>query len=399
MSFPLVQLPKRFAYVEDDQDFLDILRMTLPRKHSRMFFEAPQEALSTLRQEVSYWDWLSQILSQSHRSRAEGKGEAALYVSSYFNDWRRFNLAGVFVIDNGMPGMDGIQLIEKLNSSPARRVLLTGEADADFAVNAFNAGLIDKFIPKSSPNLYQDISRCSEELHLSVCEYFGHLIRPTLTGEQVALLQNASVAKGLLEKVKQLGWTEYVTVGDPFGLLGMPPDAPLQWMQIETPQTMLQLAEAGASYEYPDDVLDQIRSGSALTNWELFLKLDIKGGGDVVKAEPVCSDPHVLVGVSNLSVDVLTLSDHGIDDVLRPAELMRALLRDARLAYQQVANGGFSWQGLGASEETLINVVRHLTEAADLSDNHELALRDLLAMSPRDDPVRVALGLAHASNG
>jgi len=28
-----------------------------------------------------------------------------------------------------------------------------------------------------------------------------------------------------------------------------------------------------------------------------------------------------------------------------------------------------------------------------------LALRDLLAMSPRDDPVRVALGLAHASNG
>lgn len=88
-----------------------------------------------------------------------------------------------------------------------------------------------------------------------------------------------------------------------------------------------------------------------------------------------------------------------LDDVLRPAELMRALLRDARLAYQQVANGGFSWQGLGASEETLINVVRHLTEAADLSDNHELALRDLLAMSPRDDPVRVALGLAHASNG
>ena len=110
MSFPLILLPKRFAYVEDDQDFLELLRMTLSRKHSRMFFEAPQEALATLRQEVNYWDWLTRILSQSHRSRAEGKGEAALYVSSYFNDWRRFNLASVLAIDNGMPGMDGVIL-------------------------------------------------------------------------------------------------------------------------------------------------------------------------------------------------------------------------------------------------------------------------------------------------
>jgi CheY-like chemotaxis protein len=399
MSFPLILLPKRFAYVEDDQDFLELLRMTLSRKHSRMFFEAPQEALATLRQEVNYWDWLTRILSQSHRSRAEGKGEAALYVSSYFNDWRRFNLASVLAIDNGMPGMDGIQLIEKLSSSPARRVLLTGEADADFAVNAFNAGLIDKFIAKSSANLYQDIARCSEEMHLSVCEYFGQLIRPTLTGEQLALLHNASVAKGLLQKIKELGWTEYVTVGEPFGLLGMAPDGPLQWMQIETPETMQQLAEAGESYEYPADVLDQIRSGSALANWELSLKLDITGGGDLAKAESVCSDPPVLVGVSDLSVEVLTLRDHGIDDVLSPSELMRSLLRDARLAYQQVAHSNASWEGLGDAEETFVSVIRHVTEAADLSANHELALRDLMAMSPSDDPVRVAVGLAHSSNG
>ena len=31
MTFQLVQLPKRFAYVEDDLDFLDVLRMTRKR--------------------------------------------------------------------------------------------------------------------------------------------------------------------------------------------------------------------------------------------------------------------------------------------------------------------------------------------------------------------------------
>lgn len=399
MTFQLVQLPKRFAYVEDDLDFLDVLRMTLPRQHSRLFFEAPHEALVALRHEVNYWDWLTQVLSESHRSRTDGKGEAALYVSSYFNDWRRFNLAGVLVIDNGMPGMNGIQLIENLSSSPARRVLLTGAADADFAVNAFNAGLIDKFIPKSSPNLYRDIARCTEEMHQSVCEYFGHLIRPTLSSEQLALLHHRSVAEGLMQKIKRLGWAEYVTVGDPFGILGMSPDGPLQWLQIETPQTMQQLAEAGESYEYPAAVLDQIRNGSALANWELCLKLDVKGDGNAVPAETVCRDPHVLVGVSDLPVDVLTLNDHGIDDIQRPAELMRSLLRDAHLAHQRVALGDVTGQGLGHAEEVLNSVIRNLVEAAKLSDNHELALRDLLAMSSRDDPVRRAFSLANSSNG
>ena len=400
MTFPLVCLPKRFVYVEDDQDFLDVLRMTLPQSNSRVFFDDPRAAQMALTQEAIHWSWLTDVLSRSHLSRTEGKGEAALYAGSYFNDWRRFSLTGVLVVDNGMPVMNGVQLIESLKSCPARRILLTGEADADFGIRAFNAGLIQRFIPKSSPHLYQEIIRCSEDMHQSVCEHFGYLIRPTLSSEQLGLLHDSKVEEGLRRKVEELGWAEYVTVGDPFGLLGMAHGGPLQWLQIETPHSMQQLAEAGESYEYPSMVVQQIRSGQAMANWELCLKLDIKeGGSQVVRAEEICASPAVLVGLFDVPVQVVTGKDHGIDDILGPSEWMGSLMRDVQLAQKQVGRSGMVGPGLLDAEVTLERVIRHMADASALSEGHKSAFEDSLSKISRDDPVHSEVHRLNATRG
>jgi len=49
-----------------------------------------------------------------------------------------------------MPGLNGIQVAEKIKNPLVQKILLTGEADEKIAVDAFNRGVIDKYIKKSS---------------------------------------------------------------------------------------------------------------------------------------------------------------------------------------------------------------------------------------------------------
>ena len=54
----------------------------------------------------------------------------------------------VLVVDYNMPGMDGVALCEQLRAFLGKKILLTGEATHEKAVEAFNKGLISKFIRK-----------------------------------------------------------------------------------------------------------------------------------------------------------------------------------------------------------------------------------------------------------
>jgi CheY-like chemotaxis protein len=64
----------------------------------------------------------------------------------------RYNEISVAVVDYAMPECNGLELCQviKKNNPHVKTLLLTGEADHQTAVQAFNSNLIDKFILKSS---------------------------------------------------------------------------------------------------------------------------------------------------------------------------------------------------------------------------------------------------------
>ena len=64
----------------------------------------------------------------------------------------------IIIIDYRMPDMSGIDLCRQLKHIPAKKILLTGEADTACAVKAFNEGVIDCYIRKDNPNLLNEIN-------------------------------------------------------------------------------------------------------------------------------------------------------------------------------------------------------------------------------------------------
>jgi len=392
--FPFVYLPKRVVYVDDDGRMLDILRMTMPRETAREFHNSGEAAYQALSMEAEYWSGINKILARAHDRRTESLGEAELYVQSYFNDWRRFHLTGVLIVDYTMPGMNGLELIRRLGACPSRRVLLTGEADEKVAVDAFNSGLIQKFIPKNTPNLYKEVRRYSDEMHLEVCQHLGHLVRSTLTEEQVALLHDPAVIKALWAKVDELDWLEYVVVGEPFGLLGMGHHGPLQWLQLETDASLRQLSQTAAELGYSEADARAIGRAEAVPVSELLMQLHLPEHTELVPLDDLCAHPSVWCAQFDLEAEVLAAGDYGLDDVRTPEEQMRALLRDVKHADRAAA------QGLSPGAQAgLGNAISSLLATARLSKIHAQALVSTMQTMPMDRALEATINAALSSAG
>lgn len=73
----------------------------------------------------------------------------------------------VAIIDYDMPRMNGLELCRAISHLPFKKIMLTGEADHKLAVEAFNQGLIDRFILKNTANVIENLDQAMMELQLS----------------------------------------------------------------------------------------------------------------------------------------------------------------------------------------------------------------------------------------
>lgn len=93
-----------------------------------------------------------------------------LYKLAYDKD--RFKEASVVVVDYSMPNISGDQFCQKLANSPIKKIMLTGEADTELAVELFNKGIIDAFLMKGKSNFEDDLVK---SIHLLQKRYFQNL--------------------------------------------------------------------------------------------------------------------------------------------------------------------------------------------------------------------------------
>lgn len=90
----------------------------------------------------------------------------------------RKNEVSIIIIDYRMPLMTGIELCRQLKHVPAKKILLTGDADTACAVSAFNEGIIDCYIRKDNPNIRDEIN---EYLEILSNNYFSDQSKSLLT--------------------------------------------------------------------------------------------------------------------------------------------------------------------------------------------------------------------------
>jgi len=175
-SIPACYFPSTALFIDDSRDFLLNFVLQLDEGLAYRLFDSPFDALDFLHKKHQEIHTLTQRClmeyteSLSLPDSTTNAGLAAIQKEIY--NRRRFAEISVVVVDYAMPGMDGIEFCRRLAGTNIKKILLTGKADEKLAIEAFNEGLIQRFIQKSDINAADLITNSINDLQW---QYFQNM--------------------------------------------------------------------------------------------------------------------------------------------------------------------------------------------------------------------------------
>ena len=294
MSLPMFKSPGAVAFLDDDPDFLEMMALVVPQTMPISLYLRPKDCIAQLREEQTRREadnWRQQEIVDRWRKYC---APLIPQILRYWeNESLRYGLVQVCVIDYSMPAMNGLHALQALGDWPGMRVLLTGQADEQIAVDAFNDGLIQQFIPKQAPDMARRLLASVARLQGAASSRSTHVWRSTLTPRQNALLNYPSVA-GDLKRWVDRHWVEYVVLGAPFGILGRDATGQAGWLQLEPASNLDELAELAEASVSAYGALEDIRHGRQLVDIELRQALGRSHAPEMRESFPIGSDEPLL---------------------------------------------------------------------------------------------------------
>lgn len=279
---PLFQRSGSVLFLDDDIDYLDMLGMVLPAHLQVELYSRPPTFIERMREEPARWEADAALHLQMLERGRQGHPLLPQVLRYWAGNPARYQLAQTCVVDYAMPGTDGLKVLNTLQDWPGSRILLTGQADEQIAIQAFNGGLIDQFIPKQTPDIAERLLTALARRACAPHPRLDTLWRAVLQPAQQSVLQVPSVAHAL-QQFALPRWVEYVVLGEPFGVLGLDAQGQCQWLQLEPTHTLDDLAELAGSAGLGLDVVRAVQARRLLPAVELHQQL---GGRGPIRTAP-----------------------------------------------------------------------------------------------------------------
>lgn len=167
-SLPCIYFPTKVVMVDDNLSFLENIRLTIDDYQNVQIYSNPLLGIKSLSESQSVLSSADLISNLDLDEIDEDNALSINYkkLNEIINSKEEIS---VLVVDYSMPEMNGIEFFNKIKFFPAKKIMLTGEADNQIAVNAFNQGLIDRFIVKSGEKVNETLLQYVNELKI---QYF-----------------------------------------------------------------------------------------------------------------------------------------------------------------------------------------------------------------------------------
>lgn len=125
-------MPTEVVLLDDDITFLESTELHLTSPNITLkAFNKPLEAIDYI---------------ENHDKINVTKDLDKISLQIYSSD--RFKQISTLIVDYDMPGMNGLEVCRQITLPHIQKIMLTGAATTDIAVDAFNEGIIHQFIQK-----------------------------------------------------------------------------------------------------------------------------------------------------------------------------------------------------------------------------------------------------------
>ena len=171
--------PTRIILIDDDQDFLISVSRHLKKFFQVDTFSDPRQALTYILENQKKIDLFNEesFISRENQDVEEFKLDL-MKINVFVKNKEKYNFPTIIISDYEMNDMTGLQLFEKLDKTSMMRFFLTGKADLKLAVEAFNRGLVDKFLIKDTEKIHDEII-----MNIRACQhnFFSKISYPILS--------------------------------------------------------------------------------------------------------------------------------------------------------------------------------------------------------------------------
>ncbi len=264
--------PTKVVFLDDNQGFLDALELEFGDHKNMIMFTCPDKAISAINDGEEF-------ISRRVLSGMDGiDGDTANHVGGFevhnivnmIYDVSRFDSVSVLVVDYEMPNINGVEFCRKLEDKNVFKILLTAEADTNTAIDAFNSGVIDKFILKTSYNLHEKILDAISELKN---KYFNELSAIIIQscGKSLKSLLNNNSYKNIFNSVLSKSQAKEYYLVDKYGsFLFLDKDSVPTWLIVSDQSKIDDQIDLLEGLDFSSEIVEQIKNKSKI----LFLFSD-----------------------------------------------------------------------------------------------------------------------------
>lgn len=167
--------PTKTLFVDDSKEFLEGLSLNFySESQSYKYMTSAKAALDVLNKNNHEFFWYKQYLRNLEEEELEKK-LVEFNISDFYRQMfnkNRFQAITTVVVDYDMPEMDGLAFCRRIENPNIFKIMLTGAADKDVALDAYDQGLIQAFIPKQEEDVY---GLLSQRIHKGTNSYFANI--------------------------------------------------------------------------------------------------------------------------------------------------------------------------------------------------------------------------------
>lgn len=266
---PAFYFPTSVAIVDDSADFLANLSLQLPTNLAFKTMTSPFDALidingrqtahAVVDHAFSVYDQRDELAANRHVISIRLDA-----ITSIVTNPNRFATVSVVVVDYDMAEMDGLEFCRNLRNPSIRKILLTGKADEQIVINAFNDGLIDRFIRKQAQDALPTLIRSIGQLQLNYFEIAERTLSDALALGPQRFLSDPAFRTEFVKIRERLGIVEHYLVYEPEGLLLVNATGKRWRLVVMDSEACEGYAEIAQELGAPDTLVRAIASGQRL---------------------------------------------------------------------------------------------------------------------------------------
>jgi len=261
--------PTTVVFVDDNTDFLANLSLQLAPELAFQLCTSPDKALMLLNALDNLNTPGSRLFTQYHDTEDLPMTHHVIDVNlekvqrELYNDYRSEQVS-VAVVDYDMPRMDGIEFLRKIKNKTIKKILLTGKADEKVAVQAFNEGLISRFILKQENDVASILNQEIIELQQDYFRDSEHMLSNALALGRHEFLRDPLFAKRFQSICQRLGIVEYYLCSEPDGMLLLDAEGKSRFLLVPSDDAIQGQYEIAFDQAAPADLLKALRNNNIL---------------------------------------------------------------------------------------------------------------------------------------